>query len=151
MCSRANQLWDITFFQIIFANLATKPLISPKTTRIRARMWKTATLKIVWWYEQTVSNLPRICSYSRATVQTLQRELLLFLVLFRVIDSSSTTELISTSSCYTLYFTEFCNHWMQKYLPVLNENANLSSTTREKAEYGLVSVDAPKAKGETNA
>lgn len=40
---------------------------------------------------------------------------------------------------------------MQKYIPVLNKNANLPSTTLEKAEYGLVSVDAPKAKGERNA
>lgn len=40
---------------------------------------------------------------------------------------------------------------MQKYNPVLNKNVNLSSTTLEKTEHGLVSVDAPKAKGETNA
>jgi len=100
------------FFQIIFANLAIKPLILPKTTGILPRIWKTATLKIVWWYEQTVSNLPCIHSYSRVAVQILQRVLHLFLVLFRVIDFSSTTELISTSSCYTLYLTEFYKHWM---------------------------------------
>lgn len=97
----------------------------------------------MWWYEQTEPSLPCAHSYSRVTVQTLQRALLLFLVLFRVIDCSSTTELISTSSCYTLYLTESCNHRIQKCIPVLNKNANLSSITLEEAEYGLHSVDAP--------
>lgn len=120
MYSGANQIWDIIFFQNIFSNLDTKPSILLKTTGTLAHIWKVVTLTIMDGMSK-LSNLPCTHSYSRVTAQTFQRALLLFLVLLRVIDSSSTAELISTSSCYTLYLAEFCNHWMQKYIPDLKK------------------------------
>lgn len=133
MCSRANQPWNVVFFHVIFANLATKSL--PKAPGILACVWNTISLQFLWWCELTVSNLPCIHSYSRVTVQTLQRALHLFLVMFRVIDSSSPTELIPAGSCYTLYLAQFCIRWMQKHFPVLNKKCQFSQ--HKKLNIGL--------------
>lgn len=110
----------------LFANLATKSL--PKAAGILACVWNTISLQVVWWCELTVPNLHCIHSYSRVTLQTLQRALRFFLVMFRVIHSSSPTELIPASSHHTLCLTQFCIHWMQKHIPVLNKNAGFPST-----------------------
>lgn len=146
MCTRANQLRNIIFFYIFFANLATKSL--PEAPGILACVWNTISLQILWWCELIVSNLHCIHSHSRVTVQTLQRALHLFLVMFRVTDSSSPTELIPAGSCYTLYLTQFCIRWMPKHFPVLNKKMPVFPA--QKDEYRFVSVGAPKAKGEEN-
>lgn len=123
--------------QITFCSLFAIPCILSKTVRIIAQVLKMFRFDILWCKQYQFSlhiHLLYLLQSNNAK-RSLQRVLLLFLALFRVIESSSTIELIlqvyvtnTTSS-----LIKFCSHTMQKCLPVLNMNVWLSKTRTEPA------------------